>query len=159
VPKILIFGNSGSGKSTLAKKLATEHQCSHLDLDTLAWRSTTPLERTDLNEIEYTLENFFNNNPHWIIEGCYGDLINLISAKADEMIFMNLDIEACMTNARNRPWEPHKYESKAAQDNNLSMLLEWIQAYKTRDDDFSYASHRKIYDSFPGNKKMIQENA
>ncbi len=35
---IVIFGNSGSGKSTLASEMAEILACSHLDLDTIAWK-------------------------------------------------------------------------------------------------------------------------
>jgi hypothetical protein len=37
---------------------------------------------------------------------------------------MNLPVAACIENARKRPWEPHKYASKAEQDKNLDRLID-----------------------------------
>ena len=105
----MIFGNSGSGKSTLAKRLCEADGLSHLDLDTLAWMPTVPPERKPLIESEYEISNFIESNGSWVIEGCYSDLLEMAMPFSDEIIFMNLSIESCIENARNRPWEPHKY--------------------------------------------------
>lgn len=71
---------------------------------------------------------------------------------------MNLPIKACISNAKNRPWEPHKYESKEAQDANLGMLIDWISQYEKREDVFSQAAHRKLYDEYRGTKRMYTSN-
>ncbi|RVU84527.1 shikimate kinase [Leucothrix sargassi] len=156
--KILIFGNSGSGKSTLAKKLCDDSGLSHLDLDNLAWLPTMPPERKLLDVSGAEVLAFINANDKWVIEGCYVDLLEIALPHANEMIFMNLPIEFCISNARARPWEAHKYDSKEAQDNNLDMLIDWISQYDKRTDTFSKASHAALYDSFTGNKRMITTN-
>ncbi|MFT5164479.1 MAG: adenylate kinase family enzyme [Alteromonadaceae bacterium] len=161
--KILIFGNSGAGKSTLAKKLAVSKNLAHLDLDTLAWQpipagSTAPPGRLPLKQSRQQIDIFTNANPHWIIEGCYTDLLEMLSDEADEIIFMDLDVNLCIANAANRPWEPHKYPSKTAQDKNLPMLTQWIQQYTERDDGFSHQAHQGFYEAFKGNKSMVRDN-
>lgn len=156
--KIVVFGNSGSGKSTLAKKLCAAQSMAHLDLDTLAWKPTTPPERESLLTSEVKIAEFIDSNSAWVIEGCYADLLELVVPFADELIFMNLSVEQCVENARRRPWEPHKYESKAAQDENLEMLVEWIQQYTVRYDTFSQDAHRRIYDEFSATKRMVVSN-
>ena len=155
---ILIFGNSGSGKSTLAKSICKTQGLAHLDLDSLAWEATTPPERKSLNTSNTEIENFIKTNDSWVIEGCYTDLLALVESYSSEIIFMNLPIEACISNAKSRPWEPHKYESKEAQDKNLPMLLDWITGYYERDDTFSFACHNALYQSFLGNKQQITSN-
>ena len=157
--RILIFGNSGSGKSTLAKKLAAENQLAHLDLDTVAWQATTPVTRMPIEESKALLDNFTAENDNWVIEGCYADLLELLTPVASEMIFMNLPVEACIANAKARPWEPHKYESKAAQDANLEMLIDWIAQYADRDDTFSQQAHRQLFEAFDGKKLMLEKNS
>ena len=158
--KIVIFGNSGSGKSTLAKKLCSEDGLSHLDLDLLAWMPTVPPVRKRLAESKTEIENFINsNNGGWVIEGCYSDLLEMTLPSSNEIIFMNLPVELCIENARNRPWEPHKYESKEAQDNNLSMLIDWISQYSARTDTFSRISHMSLYKGYSGQKRMVEINA
>jgi len=156
--KVLIFGNSGSGKSTLAKKLCSTGDLSQLDLDTLAWLPTVPPERKPLIDSETEISEFINSNRGWVIEGCYSDLLKIALPFSNEMIFMNLPIEACIENARNRPWEPHKYESKEAQDKNLDMLINWISQYSERTDTFSEASHKALYEQYAGTKLTITSN-
>jgi len=154
----LIFGNSGSGKSTLAKKLKSSRNLSHLDLDTLAWKPTNPPERKAINESESEILEFINSNDSWVIEGCYSDLIEIAVPFSNEVIFMNLPVELCIKNARSRPWEPHKYGSKEAQDENLTMLINWISQYPDRVDTFSEASHKKLYEQYAGKKREITSN-
>jgi len=156
--KILIFGNSGSGKSTLAKQLATDRQLAHLDLDSLAWQATTPPQRSEITLAKQQIQAFIANNDNWVIEGCYTDLLELLRGHASEIIYMNLTPTLCIENARSRPWEPHKYQSKAAQDVNLTMLLDWILQYESRDDSTGQAAHLSFYQSFVGAKQQIQKN-
>jgi len=97
-------------------------------------------------------------NDGWVIEGCYGDLLALAAPQAAEIIFMNLPVALCIENARKRPWEPHKYASKQAQDENLQLLIAWIGQYEERDDVFSYRAHAAFYDQFSGQKMMFTTN-
>ena len=100
--KILIFGNSGSGKSTLAAKLSASDNLAHLDLDTLAWKPTTPPERESLDISRVKIEDFISKNSNWVIEGCYSDLLEIVCSELTEIIFLNLPVELCIENARNR---------------------------------------------------------
>ncbi len=152
---ILVYGNSGSGKSTLAKKLCQQRSLAHLDLDTIAWNDSTPPERKSLAESEVLIKEFINSNNGCVIEGCYGDLLESTLPYASELIYLDLSIENCIENAKNRPWEPHKYESKEAQDKNLSMLLDWIKGYDHRDDSLSKTYHEKVFIQFEGPKQRI----
>ena len=156
--KILIFGNSGSGKSTLAKLLGETHGLAHLDLDTLAWLPTSPPKRKPIKESEQEIQAFTHYNDKWVIEGCYTDLLQLVEAQSTEIIFMNLPVELCIANAKSRPWEPHKYKTKQAQDDSLPMLIDWIGQYTERDDTFSYSAHKQFYENYSGHKKMVTKN-
>lgn len=156
--KILIFGNSGSGKTTFAKKLSNSHQLGHLDLDLLAWKPTNPPQRKPLAESEEEIRRFMGNHAEWVIEGCYTDLLELVAAESSEIIFLDIPIEQCISNARNRAWEPHKYESKEAQDKNLEMLIDWISQYAERDGVFSRAAHVAFYENYQGKKRVFTSN-
>jgi adenylate kinase family enzyme len=157
VRKIIVFGNSGSGKSTLAKELRYEG-LAHLDLDTLAWLRSSPPERRPIEQAHEQVQAFISKNNEWVVEGCYADLLELLKPFANEAIFMNLSTQLCQENARNRPWEPHKYESKEAQDNNLPMLLDWIAGYMKRDDSLSFGAHSNLFQGFQGKKTEITSN-
>ncbi len=155
---ILIFGNSGSGKSTLANSMCKTQSLAHLDLDSLAWEATTPPERKCLSISKVEIDNFIKTNDFWVIEGCYTDLLKLVESYSSEIIFMNLPIEECITNAKSRSWEPHKYESKQAQDENLDMLIDWISQYTKRDDTLSMVAHQRFYNNYSGKKRIINSN-
>ena len=156
--RVIIFGNSGSGKSTMAKKICSEYRLEHLDLDTLAWLPSSPPERRLLADSESDISDFISSHDEWVIEGCYSDLLELALDESNELIFMNLPVEECVLNAKNRPWEPHKYKSKEAQDSNLDMLIDWISQYSKRTDTFSKAAHKEIYERYKGSKRMITCN-
>lgn len=155
--KVVIFGNSGSGKSTLARRFAAHPGVGYLDLDNIAWVASG--ERKDIPESIEELKAFMNTHTSWVIEGCYGSLIQEAAKSASALIFLNPGIEACQKNCRARPWEPHKYETSDAQDKNLDMLLSWVADYEVRKDEFSLQAHRDIFDSFCGNKLELKSNA
>jgi hypothetical protein len=130
----------------------------HLDLDTLAWEPTNPPQRRLLPESRREIIEFINTSAGWVIEGCYSDLLEMGLPYANEIIFMDLPVDLCIENARSRPWEPHKYDSKQAQDSNLNMLIDWIAEYPWRTDTFSRASHVALYERFSGRKRRVTNN-
>lgn len=158
MPKIVIFGNSGSGKTTLAKKYAQKYQCTHLDLDTLAWLNTMPPTRQTIDVSHKQLQSFIKDNKDWIIEGCYADLLTLVIEQATEVNFLNPGIKTCIKNCQSRPWEPHKYKTPEEQDKNLDMLINWIKDYDQRDDEFSLKAHTELFQQFSGKKAEVQSN-
>lgn len=156
--RIAIIGNSGSGKSTLARTIAARTGVFQLDLDTIAWDANSPGVRRPISASEAELYSLLNPHAHWVVEGCYSALLSLLIPQIDELVFLNPGVSACQTNCRNRPWEPHKYPSQAAQDKNLAMLLDWVADYESREDEFSLSAHRKLFQSFPGQKIELRSN-
>ena len=156
--KVVIFGNSGSGKSTLAKELSIAEDSYHFDLDSVAWQPGSPPKRMPLAESRHQIESFINSHACWVIEGCYSDLLEIAIPYSTEIIYLNLPIEDCISNAKKRPWEPHKYESEEAQDSNLDMLIDWIKQYSDRNDTFSKESHEKLFNGYEGPRTMYASN-
>ncbi|MDH5639361.1 MAG: AAA family ATPase [Nitrospinota bacterium] len=156
--KIVIFGNSGSGKSTLAKRLSERHKLRHLDLDILAWEKDRPMKRRSLKESSSEIETFMRSNHSWVIDGCYSSLLQIAMSECGEIIFLNPGEEVCLSNCNNRPWEPHKYASPEAQNDNLEMLLNWVRQYSKRTDEFSLESHQALFNGFIGKKIEYQSN-
>ena len=151
--RIVVFGNSGSGKSTLARRLAAEHGLAHLDLDSIVWEPGSIAVERDVGEVRASLDTFLSQHARWVIEGCYGELVEAASRHCTELVFLNPGLEACLEHNRRRPWEPHKYASKDAQDRMLDTLQAWVAGYYERRDPWSYHAHRRIFDAFTGRKK------
>ncbi len=156
--RAIIFGNSGAGKSTLARSMSSQFALAHFDLDTVAWANTNPPQRRLIEESFTDIDGFINANENWVIEGCYSDLLEPLISLATHVYFLDLPIEACVDNARSRPWEPHKYASKEAQDANLNMLIDWIRAYETRSDSFSREAHTALFNQTTCSKERITAN-
>jgi adenylate kinase family enzyme len=148
--RIVLFGNSGSGKTMMARRLADEHGLAHLDLDSLAWAG--PGVRRDRAASAAAVAEFISRHPEWVVEGCYGDLLEHVMGAATEARFLNPGVDACVANCRARAWEPEKYPSREAQDGMLEFLISWVREYESRTDEYSLARHRQIFESFPGSK-------
>jgi len=157
MPRIVIIGNSGSGKSTLAHKLAKDSGAVILDIDTIVWESGKIAVPRTPEAAQGDLDAFCRTHTDWIAEGCYGDLAEYALRWKPELIFVNPGEAACLANCRARPWEPHKYASKADQDSKLEFLLQWVSDYYTRDGDMSLARHRALYDAYAGPKREITQ--
>lgn len=140
--------------------MCSEHlACAHMDLDTVAWEadSEQPTRRS-LQSSQADILRFIGAERQWVVEGCYADLLELVLPRATEIVFLNPGTETCVENARNRPWEPHKYPTEEAQNANLEMLIAWIRDYERRADEFSYRAHRQLFQSYPGQKHEFTAN-
>lgn len=102
--RILLFGNSGSGKSTLAQQLAIAHGLSHLDLDSIVWEPGKIAVLRDAGAIADSLNAFLAAHDRWVIEGCYGELVDAASSHCTELVFLNPGLQTCMEHNRQRPW-------------------------------------------------------
>jgi hypothetical protein len=71
------------------------------------------------------------------------------------MLFLDPGRDACLAHDLTRPWEPHKYASKAEQDAMLPVLQAWVAGYYDRDDAWSHVAHVRVFESFAGEKSCI----
>ncbi|BBL72220.1 hypothetical protein MoryE10_28260 [Methylogaea oryzae] len=153
--RIVILGNSGSGKTTLARRLAAGHGLATLDLDTVAWEPGKIAVPRDPAEAAADVKAFCESNDRRVAEGCYAGLIDAALAYSPTLLFLEPGVETCLSNCRNRPWEPHKYPSKEAQDEKLAFLLAWVSEYYSRDGDLSLRAHQALFDGYAGPKQKL----
>ena len=149
--RLILLGNAGAGKSTMSRCLIGSADIPRLSLDEIAWDQGP--KRKPLDESRTLLRQFINTNEQWIIEGCYGDLIEAALPCCTELRFLNPGTETCVAHCKGRPWEPSKFSSAEEQDAMLSQLIQWVQEYETRDDEYGLKRHRQVFDKFLGSKK------
>lgn len=155
--RIAIVGNSGSGKSTLARAIVKQQGWPVLDLDTVVWEPQKVAVARDVRTTQADVERFCADHSDWIVEGCYADLIAGTLGHSPLLIFMDPGLEQCLANCRRRPWEAHKFQSKAEQDEKLAFLLNWVRDYYVRDGSMSLQAHEALFHSYAGPKRKIQD--
>jgi adenylate kinase family enzyme len=154
--RVAILGNSGSGKSTLATWLAQSANLAVLDLDSVAWEPGQPAVARSDARAEADVSRFCTAHPRWVLEGCYGNLIEATFPFEPLLVFLNPGVESCIAHCLSRPWEPHKYASRQEQDANLRFLLDWVAGYYERDGPMSLAAHKLIFNKYSGRKVELQ---
>jgi adenylate kinase family enzyme len=152
--KIILLGNAGAGKTTMARQLIGDRNIPRLSLDEIAWEQG--VQRKPLEASLRELQQFIDTNDRWIIEGCYGDLVEAALPYCTELRFLNPGVAVCVEHCRQRPWEPEKFASAAEQQAMLEHLIQWAREYETRDDEYGLKHHRQIFDTFSGNKREYQ---
>lgn len=154
--KVAILGNSGSGKSTLARTLAGQGEAAVpvLDLDLVFWQPGVPVERP-VAEREAMVRDFCGGRESWIVEGCYADLIAVALEGWPELVFLDPGCEVCVVHCLRREFEPHKYESREAQDAGLPFLLDWVRGYYEREGPLSLQGHTALYEAYTGPKRRV----
>jgi len=155
--RIAILGNSGSGKSTLARQLASVYGTQILDLDTVAWEPGEIARPRRPAAAAESVRSFCDSHEQWIVEGCYATLIEVALAYEPHLLFLDPGLEQCQENCRARPWEPHKYGSRAEQDEKLEFLLSWVADYYRRDGEMSLRGHEALFQSYGGPKQHLHE--
>jgi adenylate kinase family enzyme len=148
--KLILLGNAGAGKSTMARRVIGDRSIPRLSLDEIAWDAGP--KRKPLPGSVRMLHEFIRRNDEWIIEGCYGDLIEAALLYCTELRFLNPGIDVCVAHCNRRPWEPEKFSSPEDQKAMLDHLIEWVKQYETRDDEYGLKRHRRIFDGFTGTK-------
>jgi len=153
--RIILLGNAGAGKSTLSRALMARQPAARLSLDEVAFAGG--IDRRPLADSIADVTRFIEDHEHWIIEGCYADIIEAVLEYCDELIFINPGVETCIAHCRARPWEPEKFSSRQAQDAHLEQLVDWVRAYETRSDEYGLHRHRALYESFQGAKRELTD--
>jgi len=149
--RIILLGNAGAGKTTMSRLLIQNKNVPRLSLDEIAWGNGS--QRRPYAESVQELEQFLAANEQWIIEGCYGDLIEFALPYCTELRFLNPGVEVCIEHCRQRPWEPEKFSCPEEQQSMLATLIQWVLEYETRNDEYGLKRHRRIFEMFDGQKK------
>ena len=152
--RIAILGNSGSGKSTLARWLTARAHAPLLDLDTLAWEPQKIAVARPAAAALRDVQCFCVANVSWVVEGCYADLIRAALEFSAVLLFLDPAGTAPPTAA---PAPGRTSSSRAAQDERVAYLLDWVRAYYTRAGELSHAGHVATYEDYRGPKHRFTQ--
>ena len=150
-----IIGNAGSGKSTLAWQLAGAMDLALLDLDIVAWEPDRVAVPRSHAAAAADVNAFCRAYPQWVVEGCYPDLIATTLQYRPLLLLLDPGMDQCLANCRARPWEPHKYKSRAEQNRKLGALLAWVEEYYHRDGEMSLQTHEALFEAYRGPKQRL----
>ena len=153
--RVFVIGNSGSGKTTFASALAKRLGRAHIDLDEVAFSDQVGTRRPVAESVAMLASR--EGLASAVIEGCYADLVEALATEDDHLVWLALELEACVQNARYRPWEPHKWPTAAAQNAALPMLLDFIATYDERTDPTGRAAHERLFTGFVGTREKHRE--
>ena len=140
----------------LARMLASRSKTPLLDLDTLVWEPNKVAVPRDPEIVIAELEQYCKSHSNWVIEGCYANYIQTTLQYEPELVFLDPGRDVCVRNCQNRPWEPHKYASKAGQDSKLVFLLRWVTDYYEREGNMSLKAHRALFERYTGQKRLVK---
>lgn len=155
--RVSILGNSGSGKSTLARTLGRFANACVMDLNIVAWEPGKIAVPRELSLAYGDLDQFISSAPlnAWIVEGCYGTLVQRTLQHQPLLIFLDPGVEQCLSHCRTRPFEPHKYRTAEEQDSMLPALLNWVRDYYQRTGEMGHQDHVERFELYTGPKVRL----
>jgi adenylate kinase family enzyme len=147
--RTVVIGNSGSGKSTLAEAMANLAHIPVIDLDLLHWEEGGYGSKRNEN-VARRMVLEVSNQPRWLIEGAFGWLAEVAIPKATALIWLDFPWSLCRAGLLARGLR------RGATSQDAAELMEWAEAYWTRQTSTSFAGHSKMFDEFSGAKLRLE---
>lgn len=98
--RIIVIGCPGAGKSTFARKLRDKTNLPLFYLDQI-WHKA---DKTHISRDEFDLKlnEIFNNNESWIIDGDYSRTLETRFEHCDMVFLFDLPVEECIDGVKSR---------------------------------------------------------
>ncbi len=151
--RVLIMGNGGSGKTWLARRIADRlrHPVTHLD--DIHWEPGgygVARDRTLRDEMVAAAAE----KDRWIMEGVYGQLVNMVLKRVTALIWIDLPEEECSANVKARGIQGGGTQTQ------FIGLIKWVAEYRTRTNNWnSFEAHARLYSAFTGSKWLLSNRA
>lgn len=147
--RVLITGNGGSGKTWLGERLVQRLSVPLVRLDDLYWDGAYGGKERD-KRVVFDEVARRAAEPYWVIEGVYGWLLPAALPRASEFIFLDLPVDACLDNIRQRGNQGSGNEAAFA------ALLAWVAEYPSRENSNSRLAHQRLWDAFEGTRTILR---
>ncbi|RUM06887.1 AAA family ATPase [Rhizobium chutanense] len=149
--RVLIMGNGGTGKTWLARRLGEQLRQSIIHLDDIHWEPGgygTARDRTLRDMMVKTAAEA----ESWVMEGVYGQLVNMVLGRVTTLIWIDLPEEACIANIKERGIQGGGSQTQFAS------LLKWVAEYRIRKNNWnSFDAHAQLYAAFSGPKWLLRD--
>jgi len=149
ITRTVIIGNSGSGKSTLAAAIASLTGVPAFDLDLFHWEEGSYGQKRN-EDVARQMVLDVAGQPHWIIEGVFGWLAELVLAQATTLIWLDCPWSVCRAGLLDRG------RRRGASPQDAAELMTWAEAYWTRQTPSSFAGHARIFGAFAGTRLRFE---
>jgi adenylate kinase family enzyme len=152
-PRNIIIGNSGSGKTYLAQTLSN-NSVEVFHLDTYFWEPGGFNKKRAQDVVTRELVAI-STLDEWIVEGVFGELIELFLERASCFVWLDLDWDTCRKNLIGRGSESSQQLDASTAEKNFQTLLDWASKYWKRTNSRSHSGHQKLFDRFPRQKYQL----
>jgi adenylate kinase family enzyme len=143
------MGNGGCGKTWLARRLGKIVGLSVVHLDDMHWEPGHNGIARDRALRDADVQAAAQADT-WIMEGVYGQLMNMVLSRVTALIWIDLPEGECMANIRQRGMQGEESEEQ------FQDLLNWVSEYRTRTKNWnSFEAHSKMFDAYSGPKWLM----
>jgi adenylate kinase family enzyme len=156
--RTIIIGNSGSGKTWLAKRLASLKGCSVIHLDHIFWEPGGFDKKRSQAVVDMMIAES-KKGESWIAEGVFGELADRFVDRAQCLVWLDIDWEACRDRLMKRGSESKRHMGRDESEEGLRKLVEWASQYYNRTDLRSHSGHQKLMMSFQGERVHLKSEA
>ncbi|WP_159593610.1 AAA family ATPase [Chelativorans xinjiangense] len=140
------MGNGGCGKTWLARRLGNALVFPVVHLDDMHWELGRCGVARDRGLRDADVQAAAQADT-WIMEGIYGQLVNVVSGRISALVWIDLPEEECIANIKQRGTQ------RGESQEQFQDLLNWVAEYRTRAKNWnSFEGHSKLFAGFPGRK-------
>lgn len=150
--RIYIVGQSGSGKTTLAKKLSSQLDSPHIELDSIHWQANwTALDKNTFRERVTRL----TRQDTWVIDGNYSVVQDIVLARADTLIWLDYPLwrlfwqltprTICRALSREEIWNGNKETWRGVLFSKDSLYLWVLRTYRRNKQRYTKLQNNPDY--------------
>ncbi|MBX5186669.1 AAA family ATPase [Rhizobium sp. NZLR5] len=149
--RVFMMGNGGTGKTWLAHRIGERLRRPLIHLDDIHWEPCGYGIARDRTRRD-TMVNAAAETDRWVMEGVYGELVNMALDRVTALIWIDLPDEVCIANIKERGIQGGGTQTQFVD------LLKWVAEYRIRANNWnSFDAHARLFSAFPGPKWLLSD--